>query len=96
MSAEIKIYFCLQYSYFKVSGEFAMLVHSANAGAFDLKAAVLESLISMRRAGADVIISYFTPRVRNLNRNIWFFWFWFHHIALDNVINTLTFLADFN
>ena len=68
-SAEIKIYFCLQYLYFKVSGEFAMLVHSANAGAFDLKAAVLESLISMRRAGADVIISYFTPRVRNLNRH---------------------------
>merc|ERR1712110_53876 len=48
---------------YQVSGEFAMLVHSANAGAFDLKAAVLESLISMRRAGADVIISYFTPRI---------------------------------
>ena len=66
---KLKIYLILQCLYFKVSGEFAMLVHSANAGAFDLKAAVLESLISMRRAGADVIISYFTPRVRNFNRH---------------------------
>ena len=40
-----------------------MLSHSANAGAFDLKAAVMESLVSMRRAGADVIITYFAPKV---------------------------------
>ena len=40
-----------------------MLSHSANAGAFDLKSAVMESLISMRRAGADVIITYFAPKV---------------------------------
>ena len=41
-----------------------MLSHSANAGAFDLKAAVMESLVSMRRAGADVIITYFAPKVK--------------------------------
>ena len=46
-----------------MSGEYAMLTHSANAGAFNLKAAVMESLVSMRRAGADVIITYFAPKV---------------------------------
>ena len=46
-----------------MSGEYAMLTHSANAGAFNLKSAVMESLVSMRRAGADVIITYFAPKV---------------------------------
>ena len=46
-----------------MSGEYAMLCHGAAAGAIDLKAAVLETLMSMRRAGADVVISYFTPRL---------------------------------
>ena len=40
-----------------------MLTHSAKAGAFNLQSAVTEALISMRRAGADVIISYFVPKV---------------------------------
>eukprot|EP01092_Planopodium_desertum_P015521 TRINITY_DN8250_c0_g1_i1.p1 TRINITY_DN8250_c0_g1~~TRINITY_DN8250_c0_g1_i1.p1 ORF type:complete len:137 (-),score=17.31 TRINITY_DN8250_c0_g1_i1:15-425(-) len=48
---------------YQVSGEYAMLWHAAAAGAFKLKDAVMESLISLRRAGADVIISYYTPRV---------------------------------
>ena len=36
---------------YHVSGEFAMLHHAAQAGAFDLKAGVMEALHSMRRAG---------------------------------------------
>lgn len=48
---------------YQVSGEYAMLWHGAAAGAFDLKGVLLETLTSMRRAGADVIISYFTPMV---------------------------------
>lgn len=48
---------------YQVSGEYAMLIHGANAGAFNLKAIVMESLTSMRRAGADVIITYFTPHL---------------------------------
>lgn len=46
---------------YHVSGEFAMLWHGAQAGAFDLKAAVLEAMTALRRAGADVIITYYTP-----------------------------------
>jgi porphobilinogen synthase len=41
-----------------VSGEFAMLHHAAAAGAFDERAAVLEALGGIRRAGADLLITY--------------------------------------
>ncbi|MFN2581425.1 MAG: porphobilinogen synthase, partial [Candidatus Dormibacteria bacterium] len=40
------------------SGEYAMLHHAAAAGAFDERAAVLEALTGIRRAGADLIITY--------------------------------------
>jgi len=46
---------------YQVSGEYAMLVHGSNSGAFNKKAIILEVMNSFRRAGADVIISYFTP-----------------------------------
>lgn len=48
---------------YQVSGEYAMLYHGAKGGAFDLRDAVLETLVSMRRAGADVIITYFVPKL---------------------------------
>ncbi len=41
-----------------VSGEFAMLHAAAAQGAFDERAAVLESLLAIRRAGADLILTY--------------------------------------
>ena len=40
------------------SGEFAMLHHAAAAGAFDERVAVLEALGGLRRAGADLLITY--------------------------------------
>jgi porphobilinogen synthase len=43
---------------YNVSGEYAMIAHAARAGAFDERAAALEALTSIRRAGADIIISY--------------------------------------
>ncbi|XP_030385438.1 delta-aminolevulinic acid dehydratase [Scaptodrosophila lebanonensis] len=46
---------------YQVSGEYAMLHHAAKAGAFDLRAAVLEAMKGFKRAGADCIITYFTP-----------------------------------
>ncbi|KAK3894069.1 hypothetical protein Pcinc_002171 [Petrolisthes cinctipes] len=48
---------------YQVSGEYAMLYHGAQAGALNLKFTLMEVLTSMRRAGADVIISYYTPKV---------------------------------
>ena len=43
---------------YNVSGEYAMVKAAADAGSLDERAAVLEILTSLRRAGADTIISY--------------------------------------
>ncbi|XP_074871449.1 delta-aminolevulinic acid dehydratase isoform X2 [Carettochelys insculpta] len=48
---------------YHVSGEFAMLWHGAQAGAFNLKAAVMEVMTGFRRAGADIIITYYVPQL---------------------------------
>jgi porphobilinogen synthase len=44
---------------YQVSGEYLMLAAAAQAGWLDRRAAVLESLIGIRRAGADMILTYF-------------------------------------
>jgi porphobilinogen synthase len=46
---------------YQVSGEYAMLWHAAEKNAVDLKAAVMESLESAMRAGANILITYYTP-----------------------------------
>jgi porphobilinogen synthase len=43
---------------YNVSGEYAMVKAAAAAGAIDERAVVLETLTSIRRAGADIIITY--------------------------------------
>jgi porphobilinogen synthase len=43
---------------YNVSGEYAMVRSAAEAGRIDERAAVLEALTSIRRAGADVVITY--------------------------------------
>jgi porphobilinogen synthase len=43
---------------YNVSGEYAMLKAAAAAGQLDERAAVLEALTGIRRAGADIVISY--------------------------------------
>ena len=44
---------------YHVSGEYAMIKAAAAAGVIDEKAIVLESMISFKRAGADLIITYY-------------------------------------
>ena len=44
---------------YHVSGEYAMVKAAAAAGMLDERAAALESLLSIRRAGADIVITYF-------------------------------------
>ncbi|EDR08798.1 uncharacterized protein LACBIDRAFT_296233 [Laccaria bicolor S238N-H82] len=46
---------------YQVSGEFAMIHAGAAAGVYDLKTMAFESVESMVRAGATLILSYFTP-----------------------------------
>jgi len=58
---EVRADSCLPIVCYQVSGEYAMLWHAAAAGAFQLKDAVLEALRGFRRAGADIIITYYAP-----------------------------------
>ncbi|NLV01127.1 porphobilinogen synthase [Haloferax volcanii] len=48
---------------YNVSGEYAMLHAAAEKGWLDLDAVARESLLSMKRAGADLIITYFAEHV---------------------------------
>jgi porphobilinogen synthase len=43
---------------YQVSGEYAMIAAAAEHGWIDGQAAALESLIGIRRAGADIVLSY--------------------------------------
>jgi porphobilinogen synthase len=47
---------------YQVSGEYAMLMAAAQNGWLDERAVVLESLTSIKRAGADGILTYFARR----------------------------------
>jgi porphobilinogen synthase len=44
---------------YHVSGEYSMVKAAAERGFIDDRAAALESLVSIRRAGADVIFTYY-------------------------------------
>lgn len=48
---------------YQVSGEYAMLKAAAQSGWLDEKSVVMESLICIKRAGADAILTYFAKQV---------------------------------
>ncbi len=47
---------------YQVSGEYAMLKNAVIAGVLDEQAGVMESLISIKRAGADAILTYYAKQ----------------------------------
>jgi porphobilinogen synthase len=51
---------------YQVSGEFSMIMAAAARGWMDLDRAILESLISIRRAGADFVLTYFARKAAAL------------------------------
>lgn len=51
---------------YNVSGEYMMLNTSAQAGLLDKEAAMMETLYSIKRAGADIIITYFAKEAAKL------------------------------
>ncbi len=53
---------------YNVSGEYMMLNAAAQAGLLDKDAAMMETLHSMKRAGADIIITYFAKEAAKLMR----------------------------
>ncbi len=51
---------------YNVSGEYAMIKAAAEKGWIDGERVMMESLLSMKRAGADIIITYFAKDVAKL------------------------------
>jgi porphobilinogen synthase len=48
---------------YQVSGEYAMIKAAAERGMVDEKRAMWESVTAIRRAGADIILTYFAPDI---------------------------------
>jgi porphobilinogen synthase len=53
---------------YNISGEYAMVEAAAAHGWIDREAAILEALTSIRRAGADVVLTYWASEVARLLR----------------------------
>ena len=56
---------------YQVSSEYAMIQAAAERGWIEGDRAMMESLLGIRRAGADVIITYFARRAATLLRQSW-------------------------
>ena len=63
----LKNNFELPISAYNVSGEYAMIHAAAKNGWLDYNASFQEALLSIKRAGADVILSYFAKDFAKLN-----------------------------
>ena len=59
----VKKEFNVPLAVYNVSGEYAMIKCAAKAGVIDEKSIVNEVLTSFKRAGADLIITYFAKEV---------------------------------
>jgi porphobilinogen synthase len=55
----VKMTFAVPTFAYQTSGEYAMLAFAAQHGCLDLQRAVLESLLAIKRAGSDGILTYF-------------------------------------
>jgi porphobilinogen synthase len=58
--------FDLPVAAYNVSGEYAMIKAAGQLGWLDEEKAMIESLTSIKRAGADMIITYFAPDIAKL------------------------------
>ena len=68
---EIRDATTLPLALYNVSGEYSMLKAAAKAGVIDYERVMMETLLSFKRAGADIIISYHAKEAaRILSRNL--------------------------
>jgi porphobilinogen synthase len=51
---------------YQVSGEYSMIVAASERGMIDRRAAMLETVGSIRRAGADMVLTYFAAEIAEL------------------------------
>ena len=61
--ANIRANSSLPLAVYHVSGEYAMIKAGANAGVIDEKAIVLETMMAFKRAGVDLIITYYAEQL---------------------------------
>jgi porphobilinogen synthase len=64
--AQLAAEFDLPLAAYQVSGEYAMIKAAAKNGWLDETAVMLESLLSIKRAGADLILTYFAKQAAAL------------------------------
>jgi len=63
---QVKEMFAVPTAAYQVSGEYSMIVAAADQGWLDEKAAFLEALTCIKRAGADMIITYWAKEYAKL------------------------------
>lgn len=64
--AKLKQHFSLPLAAYQVSGEYAMIRAAAEKGYIAGESAMLESMMAIRRAGADMVITYFAADILDL------------------------------
>jgi len=64
--SRVKADYNLPLAAYNVSGEFAMVKAAANLGWLDGERAMMEMLVSIKRAGADIILTYFAMEAAKL------------------------------
>ncbi len=64
--AEIRSAFDVPVAAYHVSGEYAMVKAAAQLGWIDGTAVALEHLLAIKRAGADIVLTYFAREVAEL------------------------------
>ncbi|RLA94724.1 MAG: porphobilinogen synthase [Deltaproteobacteria bacterium] len=62
----VKETFCVPVAAYNVSGEYAMIKAAAQSGWIDGERAMMEVLLSIKRAGADMILTYFAKEAARL------------------------------
>lgn len=63
---EARLSFRLPIAAYQVSGEYAMMKAAAEKGWIDEDRVMMESVLSIRRAGADMVITYYAERIANI------------------------------
>lgn len=63
---DIKENYDLPLAAYNVSGEYSMIMAGINNGWFEKDRVIMESLISIKRAGADIILTYFAKDVARI------------------------------
>jgi porphobilinogen synthase len=64
--ARAKAEFGIPLAAYSVSGEYAMIKAAGQLGWLDEERAMMEALTAIRRAGADIVITYFAKDVARL------------------------------